>query len=80
MNPEIQHCSFFILPWPCPRCKAQRAGELKNFNGIDSDYEVPENPEITVNGGEKTADELAEKIMRRPQGEECKGELSDGTV
>ena len=25
-----------------------RAGELKNFTGIDSPYEAPENPEIRI--------------------------------
>ncbi len=29
-----------------------RAGELKNFTGIDSVYQVPENPEIQLNGGQ----------------------------
>jgi len=41
-----------------------RKGELKNFTGIDSDYEPPENPEITVNGAEISAEELAERIVR----------------
>jgi len=40
-----------------------RQGELKNFTGIDSDYEVPENPEIVVDGADATAEELAEKIV-----------------
>jgi bifunctional enzyme CysN/CysC len=41
-----------------------RKGELKNFTGIDSAYEVPENPEITVNGAEASPEELAEQIVR----------------
>jgi bifunctional enzyme CysN/CysC len=44
--------------------KKARAGELKNFTGVDSDYEVPKNPEIVVNGADATADELAEQIVR----------------
>lgn len=28
--------------------KKARAGELKNFTGIDSPYERPENPDITI--------------------------------
>ena len=28
--------------------KKARAGELKNFTGIDSDYEIPRNPEIRI--------------------------------
>ncbi|PLX84439.1 MAG: adenylyl-sulfate kinase [Desulfuromonas sp.] len=44
--------------------KKARAGQLKNFTGIDSDYEAPENPEIILDAGEKTAEELAEEIVR----------------
>jgi bifunctional enzyme CysN/CysC len=41
-----------------------RSGELKNFTGVDSDYEPPENPEIVVNGAEASAEELAEEIVK----------------
>ena len=44
--------------------KKARSGELKNFTGIDSDYEAPENPEIRVDGTSATAEELAEQIVR----------------
>ena len=44
--------------------KKARSGQLKNFTGIDSAYEVPENPEITINGAEASPEELAEKIVR----------------
>ena len=47
-----------------------RAGEIKNFTGIDSAYEVPESAEIVLAGAEKSADELADdvaKIMKREQ-------------
>ena len=40
-----------------------RAGELKNFTGIDSPYEPPANPEITVNTVELSAEEAAEEIV-----------------
>jgi bifunctional enzyme CysN/CysC len=43
--------------------KKARSGELKNFTGIDSAYESPENPEIVINGAERSAEELAEKIV-----------------
>ena len=42
-----------------------RAGELKNFTGIDSPYEPPENPEMRVNTAELTAEESAERIIAR---------------
>jgi bifunctional enzyme CysN/CysC len=42
-----------------------RAGELKNFTGIDSPYEPPENPEIRVNTVKMTPTEAAEHIIRK---------------
>jgi bifunctional enzyme CysN/CysC len=44
--------------------KKARAGQLKNFTGIDSPYEAPEKPEITVNTVEMTPAEAAEYIVR----------------
>ena len=44
--------------------KKARSGELKNFTGLDSPYEAPENPEIEVMGAGVEADELAEQIVR----------------
>jgi bifunctional enzyme CysN/CysC len=43
--------------------KKARAGELKNFTGIDSPYEPPEAPEIIVNTTELSADEAADAII-----------------
>ncbi len=45
--------------------KKARAGELKNFTGIDSPYEAPVNPEIRVNTAEMTAQEAAAHIIRQ---------------
>ncbi|WP_299326920.1 sulfate adenylyltransferase subunit CysN [Parasphingopyxis sp.] len=45
--------------------KKARAGELKNFTGIDSPYEEPENAEIRVNTVEMTAEEAAEYIVEQ---------------
>lgn len=41
-----------------------RAGEIKNFTGIDSEYQAPENPEIEVNTVEMSADAAAEMIVK----------------
>ena len=41
-----------------------RAGEIKNFTGIDSEYQAPENPEITINTVDMSADEAAEIIVK----------------
>jgi bifunctional enzyme CysN/CysC len=45
--------------------KKARSGALKNFTGIDSPYEAPEKPEITVNTVEMTPAEAAESIIRQ---------------
>ena len=45
--------------------KKARSGELKNFTGIDSPYEPPEDPEIRVNTVEMTPEEAADYIIGR---------------
>ncbi|MET0362459.1 MAG: sulfate adenylyltransferase subunit CysN [Sphingobium sp.] len=45
--------------------KKARAGDLKNFTGIDSPYEPPEDPEIRIDTTSMTAEEAAEAIVRR---------------
>ncbi|WP_120076118.1 sulfate adenylyltransferase subunit CysN [Aurantiacibacter odishensis] len=45
--------------------KKARAGDLKNFTGIDSPYEPPVNPEITVNTVEMTPAEAADHIIQQ---------------
>jgi len=42
-----------------------RAGELKNFTGIDSPYEVPEQPEIRIDTSAMSADEAADFIVEK---------------
>ncbi len=43
--------------------KKARSGELKNFTGIDSPYEEPENAEIHVNTVDMTVEEAADYIV-----------------
>ena len=43
--------------------KKARAGEIKNFTGIDSPYEAPQNAEIKVNTVEMSAEEAADAIL-----------------
>jgi bifunctional enzyme CysN/CysC len=45
--------------------KKARSGQLKNFTGIDSPYEPPEQPEIRVNTVEMTPQEAAQHIIRQ---------------
>jgi len=43
--------------------KKARAGELKNFTGVDSPYEPPEDPEIRIDTTRLSAEEAAERIV-----------------
>ncbi|HEX4713142.1 sulfate adenylyltransferase subunit CysN [Phenylobacterium sp.] len=43
--------------------KKARAGQLKNFTGVDSPYEPPEDPEIRIDTTRLTAAEAAERIF-----------------
>jgi bifunctional enzyme CysN/CysC len=45
--------------------KKARAGELKNFTGIDSPYEEPEQAEIRVNTVEMTAEQAADFVVEQ---------------
>ncbi|UKK84909.1 sulfate adenylyltransferase subunit CysN [Sphingopyxis sp. BSN-002] len=45
--------------------KKARAGQLKNFTGIDSPYEAPEAPEIRIDTTAMTPDEAADLIIDR---------------
>ena len=40
-----------------------RAGRIRNFTGIDSDYEPPESPEIALRTVEHSVDELSDQII-----------------
>jgi bifunctional enzyme CysN/CysC len=40
-----------------------RAGELRNFTGIDSPYEPPESPEIRIDTTKLTAEQAADLIV-----------------
>ena len=43
--------------------KRARAGEIKNFTGIDSEYQPPKNPEIHINTVETSAEDAAALIV-----------------
>jgi adenylylsulfate kinase len=43
--------------------KKARAGEIKNFTGIDDPYEAPESPELTLLAGEATPHDLAHQVI-----------------
>ena len=43
--------------------KKARSGLIKDFTGIDSVYEKPEDPEIVLDGSQKTPEDLSEEII-----------------
>lgn len=43
--------------------KKARKGEIKNFTGISDPYESPDSPEIVLEGGSRTPDELADDVI-----------------
>jgi len=45
--------------------KKARAGEIKNYTGIDSPYEAPINPEILVATGSDALDQCVEQILEK---------------
>jgi len=45
--------------------KKARAGELKNFTGIDSPYETPESPDIHLDSSSNDVDLLVNKIIKK---------------
>lgn len=55
--------------------KKARAGEIKNFTGIDSPYERPEDAEVIIHGEQETAEQAALIIVNEV---ERKGLLSHG--
>ena len=42
--------------------KRARAGEIKNYTGIDSPYEAPDNPELIIDTDKETLDESVSRI------------------
>lgn len=43
--------------------KRARAGEIKNFTGLDSPYEEPLSPELRINTVEQSAEQAADQIL-----------------
>ena len=44
-----------------------RRGEIPNFTGISSAYESPENADIHLHAGDRTAEELADEVLQKLQ-------------
>ena len=60
MNTPIEDCERRD---PKGLYKKARNGEIKNFTGIDSDYEVPTSAEITIDSVALNIEECADKVI-----------------
>lgn len=54
--------------------KKARAGEIKNYTGINSPYEEPINPELVVNTGNESLSESVDKIISYLESREIFGQ------
>ncbi|WP_456364604.1 adenylyl-sulfate kinase [Priestia aryabhattai] len=43
--------------------KKARSGEIRNFTGIDSPYESPANPEVTINTSTQSVEECVQTVI-----------------
>ncbi len=43
--------------------KKARAGEIKGFTGIDSPYEAPPSPQLTIRTAERTLDDCVDEVL-----------------
>jgi adenylylsulfate kinase-like enzyme len=55
--------------------KKARAGEIRNFTGIDSPYEPPLKADIHLDAAHRSAEELAEQIVDRLRADGYLGRL-----
>ena len=44
--------------------KRARAGEIKNYTGIDSPYEIPENPELIIDTDKQNLEDSVSTILK----------------
>jgi len=43
--------------------KKARSGEIRDFTGIDSPYESPANPEVTINTNTQSVEECVQTVI-----------------
>jgi bifunctional enzyme CysN/CysC len=70
---DIQFTEVFV-DTPLATCEARdpkglyakaRRGEIQNFTGVTSPYEVPDNPDVLLRGGETDPADLADELYKR---------------
>ena len=60
MNTPIDECERRD---PKGLYKKARKGEIKNFTGVDSAYEIPESPEVIINTVSLSIEECADQVI-----------------
>jgi len=60
------HCSLEVCEQRDPKglYKKARAGEIKQFTGIDAPYEAPPQPELTIETGTQSLEDCAGEVVR----------------
>jgi adenylyl-sulfate kinase len=61
MNTPIEECERRD---PKGLYKKARKGEIKHFTGIDSQYEIPQKPEVSINSIEQSIAECADQVIK----------------
>jgi bifunctional enzyme CysN/CysC len=57
-----------------------RRGELHNFTGIDSPYELPEHPEVSIDTTQWSAEDAADRVIARLREMHVMGEGASGAL
>ena len=47
------------------RYRKARAGQIPNFTGIDSPYEIPEHAEVHLDAGSQSPEKLAAVVLEK---------------
>ena len=61
MNTSLEECERRD---PKGLYKKARKGEIKNFTGVDSDYEIPESAEVIIDSVALNIEECAEQVIQ----------------
>lgn len=43
--------------------KKARSGEVRNFTGVDSKYEAPENPDVVIDSSTTAIEETVDRVI-----------------
>jgi adenylylsulfate kinase len=60
------HCPLEVCEQRDPKGLYQKArlGEIQNFTGINSPYEAPDSPELTLDSSVLTVEECVEQVIQ----------------